>query len=92
MVACAELGLLIRKAVEQIRPEAESVIRLIDDLERIASELDVCDDALDEARSTAADHVAVMAFHLPNDLQAAAENLQGICELLKRAATVDGKL
>jgi hypothetical protein len=91
-VTRVELGSLVRAAVEQIRPEAEEVMRQLDDLEKVASELEACGDAVYEPGSSAGDLLAVMACHLPNELQAVTGNMRNIRELLNLPATVVGNL
>jgi hypothetical protein len=91
-VTCAELGLLVRRAIEQLCPEVAGAILLLHDLLKLAEEFEARGDAVCQPGSSAGDVLAVMACHLPCDVRAIAENLRGICELLKLAATVDDEL
>jgi hypothetical protein len=91
-VTCAELGSLVRKAVEQLRPEAEAVVRLLDDLMEFAGELEVSGDAMCPQRSSAVDLQAVMTFHLPNDMRAVGDYLRSAGHLLKFPEMAEGEI
>jgi hypothetical protein len=90
-VTCAEFGSFVRGAVQQIRPEAEAVIRWLDDLEKLADELEARGDTVYQSESSAGDLISVMAIHLPNELRAVARNLWNLCELLRLPLTADGE-
>lgn len=89
---CAELGSLTRQAIEQLCSEVAGLISLLHDLLKLAEEFEARGDAACQPGSSASDVLAVMVCHLPYDVRGIAENLRGICELLKLAATVDDEL
>ncbi len=90
-VTCAELSSLVREAVLQIRPEAEAVIQWLDDLEKLADELEARGDAVYQSGWSAGGLLSVMAIHLPNELRAVARNLWNLCELLRLPLAADGE-
>jgi hypothetical protein len=89
---CAELGSLVREAVEQIRPEVAAVIWLLHDLMKSADELEARGDAVCQPGSSTGDLLSVTACHLPNEMRAVAVNLRRICDLLKLPETVGGNI
>lgn len=82
---CPTLGAQIRAAVAVLYPEAETVVRLLDDLAKYADDVD----AGGGESSAAGELLALAAMHAPHELRAVAANLRHICDLLGLRNTAD---
>lgn len=80
---CAELGRLAREAVERIRPEADEVVRALDDLVRLAGDLEARGEIPYEPWITYRDTVILAGHDAARQLQVAHDGLREIADVLR---------